>query len=111
MWQILNEMGIPDHLTHLLRNLYASQEETVLDMEQRPSSKLGKEFIKTAYCHPVYLTYMQSTSCRRPQFDPWVGKIPLRREWLPTPVFLPGESHGQRTRVGYGPWNCRVEHD
>ena len=32
--------------------------------------------------------------CRRPEFDPWVGKIPSRREWLPTPVFLPGEFHG-----------------
>ena len=33
--------------------------------------------------------------------DPWVGKIPWRREWLPTPVFLPGESHGQRSLAGY----------
>ena len=38
---------------------------------------------------------------RRPRFDSWVGKIPWRREWLPTPVFLPGESHGQRSLVGY----------
>ena len=36
--------------------------------------------------------------------DPWVGKIPWRREWLPTPVFLPGEVHGQRSLVGYSPW-------
>ena len=34
-------------------------------------------------------------------FDPWVGKIPWRRAWQPTPVFLPGESHGQRSLVGY----------
>ena len=40
----------------------------------------------------------------RPRFDPWVGKIPWRREWLPTPVFLPGESHAQRSLVGYSPW-------
>ena len=39
--------------------------------------------------------------CRRPGFDPWVGKIPWRRRWQPTPVFLPGESHGQRSLVGY----------
>ena len=45
--------------------------------------------------------------CRRPRFDPWVGKIPWRREWLPTPVFLPGESHGQRSLVGYSLWGCR----
>ena len=38
---------------------------------------------------------------------PWVGKIPWRREWQPTPVFLPGESHGQRSLVGYSPWGCK----
>ena len=42
--------------------------------------------------------------CRRPGFDPWVGQIPCRREWLPTPVFLPGESHGQKSLTGYSPW-------
>ena len=36
--------------------------------------------------------------------DPWVGKIPWRRAWQPTPVFLPGESHGQRSLAGYSPW-------
>ena len=43
--------------------------------------------------------------CRRPGFgfDPWVGKIPWRREWLPTPVFVPGEFHGQRSLAGYSP--------
>ena len=61
--KILQEMGIPDHLTCLLRNLYAGQEETVeLDMEQQTGSKLGKECIKAVYCHPASLTYMQSTS-------------------------------------------------
>jgi len=43
--------------------------------------------------------------CRRPRFDPWVGKMPWRKEWLPTLVFLPGEFHGQRSHlVGYSPW-------
>ena len=45
--------------------------------------------------------------CRRPGFDPWVGKIPWRREWLPTLVFLPGEFHGQRSLAGYSPWGCK----
>ena len=45
--------------------------------------------------------------CARPGFDPWVGKIPWRREWLSTPVFLPVESHGQRSLVGNSPWNCK----
>ena len=42
--------------------------------------------------------------CRRPGFDPWVRKIPWRREQLPIPVFLPGEFHGQRSLAGYSPW-------
>ena len=41
--------------------------------------------------------------CRRSVFDPWVWKIPWRREWVPTPVFLPGESRGQRSLTGYSP--------
>ena len=45
--------------------------------------------------------------CRRPQFDPWVGKIPWKRERLPTPVFLPGGFHGERSLVGYSPWGCK----
>ena len=65
-WKTLQEMGIPDHLTCLLRNLYADQEATESDMEQQTSSKLGKEYIEAVYCHPVYLTYMQSTSCEMP---------------------------------------------
>ena len=42
---------------------------------------------------------------RRPRFGPWVGKIPCRREWLLSPVFLPGEFHGQRSLEGYSPWD------
>ena len=44
---------------------------------------------------------------RRHRFDPWVGKIHWRREQLPTPVFLPGESYGQRSLEGYSPWGCK----
>ena len=62
LWKILKEMGIPDHLTCLLRNLYAGQEATELDMEKQTGSKSGKEYVKAVYCHPAYLTSMQSTS-------------------------------------------------
>ena len=48
---------------------------------------------------------------RRCRFDPWVGKIPWRRNWQPIPVFLPGKSHGQRSLVGYRPWGHIVRHD
>ena len=64
MWKILKEMGIPDHLTCLLRNLCAGQEETVRTLhEQLTGSKLGNEYNKAEYCHSLYLTYIQSTSC------------------------------------------------
>ena len=42
--------------------------------------------------------------CRRHRFDPWVGKIPWRKKWQSTPVFLPGKSYGQRSLVSYSPW-------
>ena len=41
---------------------------------------------------------------RRPGFNPWVRNLPWRRKWPPTPIFLPGKSHGQRTLAGYHPW-------
>ena len=47
--------------------------------------------------------HLQCRRCRTCEFDPWVGKLPWRRVWQPTPVFLPGESHGQRSLVGYSP--------
>ena len=62
LWEILQEMGISDHLPCLLRSLYAGQEATELDMEQQTGYKSGKKYIKAVYCHPAYLTYMQSTS-------------------------------------------------
>ena len=51
------------------------------------------------------LLAVQETACqcRTPGFDPWVGKIPWRREWQPTPVSFPGEFHGQRSLAGYSP--------
>ena len=67
-WKILQEMGIPDHLTGLLRNLHAGQEATELDTEQQAGSKSGKEYIKAVYYHSVYLMSMKSTSCEMPSW-------------------------------------------
>ena len=65
--ETLQEMGIPEHLTGLMRNLYAGQEAIVRpDMKQQTGSKLGKEYLKAVYCHRAYLTFMQSTSCEMP---------------------------------------------
>ena len=67
LWKILQEMGIPDHLTCLLRNVYAGQEATVRTGHgKRTASKSGKQYVKGVYRHPAYLTSMQSTSCRMP---------------------------------------------
>jgi len=56
---------------------------------------------------------VKSPICRRYESDPWVRKIPWRRAWQPTPVFLPGESHGQRSLMGYHPksQSQRVRHN
>ena len=57
-----------------------------------PSGACGKE--STCQCR----------RCKRCGFDSWVGKVSWRRKWLPIPVFLPGEFHGQRSLEGYSPW-------
>ena len=61
LWKILKEMGIPDNLTYLLRNLYARQKQQLEpDMEQWTGSKSGKEYVRSVFCHPAY--FMQSAS-------------------------------------------------
>ena len=64
LWEILKEMGIPDHLICLLRNLYTGQEATVrIGHGTTDWFQIGQGvYIKAVYCHPAYLTYMQSTS-------------------------------------------------
>jgi len=60
LWKILKEMGIPDHLTCLLRNLYAGQEAIVRTGHgKQTGSKSGKEYASAGYCHPAYLTYIR----------------------------------------------------
>ena len=63
LWKILKEMEIPDHLTCLLRNLYAGQKAAVRTRyEPMAGSRFGKEYVKAVYCHLAYLAYMQRTS-------------------------------------------------
>ena len=62
LWKILKGMGIPDHLTCLLRNLYAGQEATVRTGHGTDWFQMEKEYDKAVYCDPAYITYMQSTS-------------------------------------------------
>ena len=63
LWKILQEIGLSNHLTSLLRNLYAGQEATVRTGHGTSDwFQIGKEYVEAVYCHPAYLTYMQSTS-------------------------------------------------
>ena len=63
LWEILKEMGIPDHLTCILKNnMQVRKQQLELDMEQQTGSKEGKEYVKAVYCYLAYLTYMHSTS-------------------------------------------------
>ena len=79
------------------------------------SFHLSFPIILSHYCYcsgaaPVLSGEESTCQCRRLGicgFDPWVGKILWRKKWKPTPVFLPGEYHGQRSLVGYGPWSCK----
>ena len=93
-WKLLRlgKNGLISLKYHAKLELYALSimQQLELDMKQQTGSKSGKEYIKAIYCHPVYLTYMHSTS--------------RRRQWYPTPVLLPGESHGWRSLVGCSPW-------
>ena len=67
LWKTLHEMGIPDHRTFFLRNLYASQEATVRTRHETTDwFQIGKGVFKAVYCHPAYLTYMQSTLSKMP---------------------------------------------
>ena len=69
MWEILKEMGIPDQLTCILRNLLQVKKQQLEPyMEQLTGSKLVKDFDKAVYCHPVYLPYIHSTSCEMPSW-------------------------------------------
>ena len=69
----------------------------------------GVWFMGSQRVRPDWATEL-NWQCRRPSFDPWVEKIPWRRKWQPTPVLLPGKSHGLRSVVGYNPWG-RKESD
>ena len=65
LWKILQKMWIPDHLTWEMC-MQVNKQQLELDMEQQTGSKLGKEYVKAVQCHPDYLAYMQSTSCKMP---------------------------------------------
>ena len=112
LWKILKDMGIPDHITCLLGNLYAVRKHQLEpDMEQQTGSKLGKEYVQAVYHHLAYLTYMQGeseshlvvSSSLRPHglYSTWnspgqntgVGSLSFPHEIFPTQGLNPGLLH------------------
>ena len=92
LWKILQEMGIPDHLTCLWETcMQVKKQQLEQDMEQQTGCKLGKEYVKAVYCHPAYATYMQSTSWEMPHSmrhkleSRLLGEIPTISDILMTP--------------------------
>ena len=82
-----------------------SLREAVFSMVGSAALKQAQRGLATWQGFPVGSDGKESVcQCRKPGFDPWVGKIPWRRKWQPTPVFLPGEFHEQRSLEGYCPW-------
>ena len=86
-------------------------------LKERKKNKLGLKYNNLWIVYVIVLLFIQTLGlprwlsdkestcqCRRCRFDSWIGKIPWRRKYEPTPVFLPGKSHGQRSLVGYSPW-------
>ena len=89
-WKILKETGIPDHLTWLLRNLYAGQEAISRTGHGTTDwFQIRKEYIKAVYCHPAYLTHMQSTSretlCLKKRKLGFLGEISITSDMQMTP--------------------------
>ena len=65
LWEILKEMGIPDHLIFLREScMQVNKQQLEPDIEKQTGSKLGKEYVQAIYCHPACFTYVQSTSCK-----------------------------------------------
>ena len=71
-----------------------------------PFRPLCSTYLLLSSIIPRWLSGKESAcQCRRHRSHPWVGKVPWRRKWQPTPLFLPGKCHGQRSLVGYSPWD------
>ena len=129
VWRVLKKLGIKppyDPAIPLLSTypegtkiqrdkcipLFTAALFTIVGTCKQPRCPLTEEWIKKLWCIytglPRWLSGEESACqcrrCRRRGFDPWVGKIPWRRKWQPTPVFLPAKFHGQRSLVSYSPW-------
>ena len=86
----------------------------VITINFKPKFLVNLWLVQCNYYYFVASLVVQTVKhlqCRGPGFSLWVRKIPWRRKWQPTPVLLPGKSHGQRSLAGCSPWGCRVGQD
>ena len=98
-WKILKEMGISDHLPASWETcMQVKKQQLELDREQRTGSKLGKEYVKTICCHPIYLTSMQSTLCEMPGWMNHKLESRLPREISITSDMQMTPSYGRKQR-------------
>ena len=88
LWKILKEMGIPDHLTCLLRNLFADQEATVITGHGMTDwFQIGKEYIKAVYCHPAYLNLYAEYIIRNAGLEEAQAGIKIARRKMTPPLW------------------------
>ena len=101
---ILVSVALPD--VHVLGNhlrLTGKHQDPARSARTTPAYKGVYLFLNNMLLQGCSVVKKICLQCRRPGFDSWVRKMPWRRKWQPTPVFLPGESHGQRSLAGCSP--------
>ena len=91
-YPVENHVGL-----ELLLEMFTSELEILFDLAFNQTGVMTVQNTISRGQEPA----CQCRRCKRLKFDPWVGKIPWRMKWQPAPVFLPGESHGQRSQMGY----------
>ena len=91
-------------MAQLVKNLPAIRETWVQSLVWEDPLVKGKATHSSILAWTIPFNFVQ---CGRPGFNPWVGKIPWRRKWQPTPVSLPGKSHGHRSLVGCSSWGLK----
>ena len=90
-------------VAQLVKNPPAKQETLVPFLDWEDEDLWRRNRLPT----PLLLGFPGGSDGKESWVDPWIEKIPWRRAWQPMPVFLPEESRGQRTVVGYSPWGCK----
>ena len=109
LWEILKEMGILDHLICLLINLYAGQKSTWVGHETTDWFKIGKKYVKAVYCHPAYLTYMQSTNAELDESQAWIKNAGRNNNLRYADDTTLMQKAKRNSRATWGRWKWRVK--